>query len=191
MNRHEEALLSLSDLRHEWDLRIGLLESCLRQVQTIGAGLAPLGPDQWCAATVRPSFFRQTHVSCLRRIFGDNTEQVLSCLCCAPAASLPLILSTLQAKLLQWRAMGQLLGAYWTALEGPHFAGALDFRRKMNDAKRSSSSSSSSSGSGSGGSSSGGSSSSSSNGGSNGGAGGVEVEEGGRSLKMARIAKNE
>ena len=77
MNRHEEALLSLADSRYDWDLRIARLESCLKRLEAIGEELKKLPVHERKYCTVRPSFFRQTHVACLRRIFGANTEQVV------------------------------------------------------------------------------------------------------------------
>lgn len=76
MNRHEEALLNLADSRYEWDLRVSSLESCLKRVEQIGKALARFPAAQRRLCTVRPSVFKQIHLSCLRRIFGPNTEQV-------------------------------------------------------------------------------------------------------------------
>ena len=76
MNRHEEALLTLADSRYELDLRVCLLESCLKRIEAIKQALEQFPEEERKNCTVRPSFFQQTHVSCLRRIFGDNTEQV-------------------------------------------------------------------------------------------------------------------
>lgn len=136
MNRHEEALLSLADSRYEWDMRICLLESCLKRLKAIKEAIEQYPDEERQNCTVRPSFFQQTHVSCLRRIFGSNTEQVLSSLCASPFASLSMVLSTLEAKLLQWRAMAEVLAAYWTSLEAPHYAGAVDFKKRCTDNKR-------------------------------------------------------
>ncbi|CDJ40855.1 histone deacetylase interacting domain-containing protein, putative [Eimeria tenella] len=136
MNRHEEALLNLADSRYEWDLRVSSLESCLKRVEQIGKALARFPAAQRRLCTVRPSVFKQIHLSCLRRIFGPNTEQVLACVCAAPLESLEMVRSTLQCKLLQWRAMGELLGAYWTSLEQPHYGGAVDFRKRFLADKR-------------------------------------------------------
>lgn len=78
MNRHEEALLSLADSRYDWDLRIGRLESCLKKLEAIGEALMGVPEEERKNCTVRPSFFKQIHVACFRRIFGANTQQVIA-----------------------------------------------------------------------------------------------------------------
>ncbi|XP_026190661.1 uncharacterized protein LOC34619629 [Cyclospora cayetanensis] len=136
MNRHEEALLSLADSRYDWDLRISRLESVLKKLEAIGEAIMKTPEEERKFCTVRPSFFRQIHIACLRRIFGSNTEQVLSSLCAAPMASLEIVYSTLECKLVQWKAMGEVLGAYWTSQEQPHYAGAIDFKKRYLGDKR-------------------------------------------------------
>ncbi|KAL8454028.1 hypothetical protein Emag_001600 [Eimeria magna] len=44
--------------------------------------------------------------------------------------------STLEFKLIQWKAMGEVLGAYWTSQEQPHYAGAIDFKKRFIGEKR-------------------------------------------------------
>ncbi|CDJ67108.1 hypothetical protein ENH_00030650, partial [Eimeria necatrix] len=61
---------------------------------------------------------------------------VLSCVCASPLESLETVRSTLEWKLLQWRAMAELLGAFWTLQEQPHFAGAVDFKKRFLQDKR-------------------------------------------------------
>ncbi|KAL8439309.1 hypothetical protein Efla_003946 [Eimeria flavescens] len=136
MNSHEEALLSLADCRYEWDLRIGRLASCLRKLEAVGEALMKLPETERNNCTVRPSYFKQIHIASFRRIFGTNTEQVLSCLCAAPLASLETIYSTLEFKLMQWKAMREVLNAYWASQEQPHYAGAIDFKKRFVGEKR-------------------------------------------------------
>lgn len=62
--------------------------------------------------------------------------QVLSCICASPLASLETLYSTLEFKLIQWKAMGELLGTYWTVQEQPHYAGAIDFKKRFLGEKR-------------------------------------------------------
>lgn len=64
------------------------------------------------------------------------TVQVLSCLWASPLASLDTIYTTLEFKLVQWKAMGEILGAYWTSQEQPHYAGAIDFKKRFVGDKR-------------------------------------------------------
>ncbi|KAL8275190.1 hypothetical protein Esti_000862 [Eimeria stiedai] len=136
MNRHEEALLAVADCRYDWDLRIGRLTSCLRKLEAIGEALMKLPEADRKNCTVKPSFFKQIHMACFRRIFGANAEQVVSCLCASPLASLETIYSTLEFKLVQWKAMSEVLGAYWTFQEQPHYAGAIDFKKRFIGEKR-------------------------------------------------------
>ncbi|KAL8453810.1 hypothetical protein Emed_000671 [Eimeria media] len=136
MNRHEEALLAVADCRYDWDLRIGRLTSCLRKLEAIGEALMKLPEADRKNCTVKPSFFKQIHMACFRRIFGANAEQVVSCLCASPLASLETVYSTLEFKLVQWKAMGEVLGAYWTSQEQPHYAGAIDFKKRFVGEKR-------------------------------------------------------
>ncbi|CBZ52203.1 Predicted CDS Pa_1_8910, related [Neospora caninum Liverpool] len=130
-NRHEEQLLLLEDTRYEWDLRIGRLEATLRRLERITEQLTMIAPERRRCATVRVSTFSQLDATILRTIFGQNTEQVVSSICLSPLTSIPIVHDTLVTKLKQWRAMRYFLQLGWTQQEAPHWAGAIDFKKRF------------------------------------------------------------
>ncbi|EPR61470.1 histone deacetylase complex subunit Sin3 [Toxoplasma gondii RUB] len=130
-NRHEEQLLLLEDTRYEWDLRIGRLEATLRRLEHITEQLTMIAPERRQFATVRVSAFSQLDVTILRTIFGQDAEQVVSSICLSPLASIPTVHDTMVAKLKQWRAMRYFLQLGWTQQEAPHWAGAVDFKKRF------------------------------------------------------------
>ncbi|PHJ15724.1 histone deacetylase complex subunit sin3 [Cystoisospora suis] len=131
-NRHEEQLLLLEDTRYEWDLRIGRLEALLHRLERIAEALVEIEPPvRRRAATVRVSVFTQIDVDILKTVFGTNADQVVSNICLIPLTSIPIVHDTLLMKLKQWCAMRYFLQLGWSQQEAPHWAGALDFKKRF------------------------------------------------------------
>lgn len=131
-NQYEELLFKCEDDRFELDLVIENNLSTIRQLEALFEQFKGVKPTATQAPDVelklRDEDIDALAVRSLKRVYGDRGEDILKLLFARPVHAIPVILTRLKQKHIEWSSTRREWNKLWRQISKKHYSKALDYQ---------------------------------------------------------------
>ena len=129
-NVYEEALHRTEEERHEYDFHIDALVRTIGVLEPLSHKIMAMNPEERTLFRLKPNFGgagKAVHQRIIKKIYGREAGlEVLQAMQDTPALALPVVLTRLKQKELEWKRAQREWNKIWRAVDVANYARSLD-----------------------------------------------------------------
>jgi paired amphipathic helix protein Sin3a len=129
-NVYEEALHRTEEERHEYDFHIDALVRTIGVLEPLSHKIMAMNPEERTLFRLKPNFGgagKAVHQRIIKKIYGREAGlEVLQAMQDSPALALPVVLTRLKQKEVEWKRAQREWNKIWRAVDVANYARSLD-----------------------------------------------------------------